>query len=87
MSKCLQNEKNTCQNGSKINKNVPKCHLFDSIRLKKGICFLCETNRLACFDPIVVPEADTGFVKLQEVKIVAATNNKQNNFFIKKIDY
>ena len=50
----------------KITKNVPKCPAFDSIQqystlfdFKKGICFVCKTNRLACFNPIRVPNSKT----------------------------
>ena len=37
---------------SKWLKNVPKYPLFD---FEKGICFVFETNRLAYFDSIWVP--------------------------------
>ena len=43
-----------------------KCPKMHTIRqystvfdFKKGICFLYETNRLACFDPIRVPNTET----------------------------
>ena len=55
-----------CKNGSKITKNDPKSPLFDSIQqystlfdFKKGICFLYETKRVTCFDPIRLPNSKT----------------------------
>ena len=57
---------NSAKNMWKWLKNVPKCPLFDSIwqystlfNFKKGIRFLFKTNRLACFDPIWVPNSET----------------------------
>ena len=34
-------------------------HYLTVFNLKKGIKFLDETNRLACFDPIWVPYSET----------------------------
>ena len=49
-----------------MNKNNPKCPLFDTIwqystifDFIKRYFFLCETNRLAYFDPIRVPSNKT----------------------------
>ena len=49
-----------------MSQNAHYSTVFDSIRqystlfdFKKGICFLYETNRLACFDPIRVPNSKT----------------------------
>ena len=43
----------------KLSQNAQYLTAFDIIQLKKKYLFVCETNRLACFIPIWVPNSKT----------------------------
>ena len=63
MSNSAKNMKIWLKYYQKMSQNAHYFTLFDSFQhyltLKKGICYLYETNRLICFDPIWVLNSET----------------------------